>query len=64
MLTKSEKLVWAAAFVDWYHKSGNVRNSVQAAYEAVKALRLATIPRGEENWEAAKMLNSMREMKP
>jgi hypothetical protein len=63
MLTKSEKLVWAAAFVHQLAKS-DAGDAVQAAYRAVTAMRLVTLTANERDWEPSKMLNSMREMKP
>jgi hypothetical protein len=63
MLTKSEKLVWAAAYAQTFAKESGI-DAAKMAYAAVMALRLTTFPTGERNWEPAKMLNSMREMKP
>lgn len=63
MLTKSEKLVWAASFVLELNKTGNTRNAVLAAYEDVSRLRSYKPDFESLPLIATEMLNSMQEMK-
>jgi hypothetical protein len=61
MLTKSEKMVWAAAFAQCIAKS-DAKDAIQFAYRTVMNLRRIDIPEFEKDYDYAKMLTSMREM--
>lgn len=62
MLTKSEKLVWAAAYAQAVCKY-SAHEAAKHAYSVVMTMRLVSFPENERDYEPAKMLNSMREMK-